>query len=73
MLYEVITQHGEPITTETEGKPRVDLAVDSGHLQHVRVYEAAAHHLDPARLAAGPASFARAHDALHVHLRGRLP
>ena len=67
-----IAQHREPFHTHTKGKTRIALIINAGIFKHLRVHHAAAQHLQPAAVAADPATLAGAHDALDIDFGRRL-
>lgn len=65
-------EHGDSLDSHSEGEAAVDSRVDSGSLEDVRIYHAAAEDFEPASSFANVATLAMADVAAYVNLGRRL-
>src|SRR6056297_81524 len=67
-IIHAIAQHRQTLHSHTKGKASVCFRIDAAVGEHRRMHHAAAHHLEPASLAADTAASAAALHTLDVHL-----
>src|SRR5207244_590763 len=69
---QAVPEHGDPLDPEAEGEARPLLRVVADELEHARVDDAGAAHLDPAGVLADRAAGPAAEEARDVELDGGL-